>query len=72
MTRPGMAMNGQKDVAELLLANKAEVNARNNKGETPLHMVLALATDSRYKPETELGKRNKDMAEWLRQHGGHE
>jgi hypothetical protein len=37
-----------------------------------LHMVLALATDSRYKPETELGKRNKDMAEWLRQHGGHE
>ncbi len=61
------AMNGHKDVAELLLANKADVNAKDNKGETPLHMVLALATDSRNKPETELGKRNQDMAELLRQ-----
>jgi ankyrin repeat protein len=66
------AMSGHKDVVELLLADNADVNARNNKGETPLRMVLALATDSRYKPETELGKRNKDMTEWLRQHGGHE
>ena len=65
-------MGGHKDVAELLLANGADVNARNNRGETPLHLVLAEATDSRYKPETELGKRNRDMAEWLRQHGGHE
>jgi ankyrin repeat protein len=47
------------------MANNADVNARNNRGETPLHMVLALATDSRYKPETELGKRNKDMVELL-------
>jgi cytohesin len=66
------AMSGHKDVAELLLAKQADVNARNNKGETPLRMVLALATDSRYTPATELGKRNQDMAEWLRQHGGHE
>ena len=28
---------GHKDVAELLLANKAEVNAKNNNGLTPLH-----------------------------------
>jgi hypothetical protein len=35
-------------------------------------MVLALATDSRYRPETALGKRIQDMTEWLRQHGGHE
>ena len=59
------AAGGHKDVAELLLANNADVNARNNKGETPLHRVLALATDSRYKPETELGKRNQDMVELL-------
>ena len=58
-------MNGHKDVAELLLANKADVNARNNKGETPLHRVLAQATDSRYTPETELGKRNVEMVELL-------
>jgi hypothetical protein len=59
-------------VAELLLANGADINARNNRGETPLRMVLALATDSRYTPATELGKRNREMTEWLRQHGGKE
>lgn len=59
------AMGGQKNVAELLLANGADVNARNNKGETPLQMVLALATDSRYKPETEMGKRNVEMVKLL-------
>ena len=30
-------VSGHKDVAELLLANKAEVNAKDNDGETPLH-----------------------------------
>jgi ankyrin repeat protein len=66
------AMSGHKEVAGLLLANKAEVNAKDNKGETPLHMVLLLTTDSRYTPESELGKRNQDMEELLRQHGGME
>ena len=33
------ALNGHKDVAELLLANKAEVNAKDNHGETPLHLA---------------------------------
>ena len=28
---------GHKDVAELLLANKAEVNAQGDYGQTPLH-----------------------------------
>jgi hypothetical protein len=31
------ASNGHKDVAELLLANKANVNADNNDAKTPLH-----------------------------------
>jgi ankyrin repeat protein len=31
------AFTGQKDVAALLLANKAAVNARDKEGQTPLH-----------------------------------
>ena len=45
-----------KDVMALLLANKAEVNAKNNDGEIPLH---GAATNG-----------HKDMAEILVQHGG--
>ena len=33
------AIYDHKDVAELLLANKADVNARTKKGQTPLHFV---------------------------------
>ena len=36
------AYHGHKDVAELLLANKAEVNATNNQGETPLHWAAMM------------------------------
>src|ERR1022692_1624019 len=35
------AAKGDKDVVELLLAKKADVNARDNDGETPLHRALA-------------------------------
>src|SRR5208337_3822405 len=31
------ALNGHKDVTDLLLAHKAPVDARNNAGDTPLH-----------------------------------
>jgi hypothetical protein len=33
------AFTGRKDVAELLLAKKADVNGKNNNGATPLHMA---------------------------------
>jgi len=47
-----------KDVVELLLANKADVNAKDNSGKTPLHIAVS--------------KGHKDVVELLRQHGGHE
>jgi ankyrin repeat protein len=34
------ARNGQKDTAALLLANKAEVNAKDTGGRTPLHSAV--------------------------------
>jgi ankyrin repeat protein len=49
---------GHKDVAEVLLAGNAEVNAKSDIGRTPLH--LAAVFD------------HKDVAEVLRQHGGQE
>jgi ankyrin repeat protein len=45
-------------VAGLLLTNKADVNATNNNGETPLHLA------------TDIGEQR--MVDLLRQHGGHE
>ena len=35
------AINGHKDVVELLLASRADANAKNNKGWTPLHAAAA-------------------------------
>jgi len=50
------AQRGSKDVAELLLADKAEVNAPNNYGWTPLHFAVYNG--------------HNDVEELLRQHGG--
>jgi hypothetical protein len=49
---------GRSDVVELLLNNKADVNAKNKAGQTPLHLA-ALNED-------------KPMLDVLRQHGGHD
>ncbi len=52
------ALNGHKHVVELLLAEKAEINARNIGGWTPLHMAIY--------------ERHEDVARVLSQHGGQE
>jgi hypothetical protein len=52
------AMTGQKVMAELLLAGKADINARDRNGQTALHRAAAAG--------------QKDLADWLRQHGGQE
>jgi ankyrin repeat protein len=48
------ALSGHKDLAEILLAHGADVNAKDNSGKTPL----------------QLAKRRKDVAGLLRLHGG--
>jgi ankyrin repeat protein len=50
--------SGHRDVAELLLASKAEVIAKANQGSTPLRFAVR--------------RGQKDMVELLRQHGGTE
>lgn len=45
------ALNDHKDVAEFLLENKADVNAKSKNGSTPLHLAA--------------GKGNKDIVELL-------
>jgi FKBP-type peptidyl-prolyl cis-trans isomerase len=52
------AMNGRTEVAELLLANKADVNARTKKGRTPLKIATLSSQTS--------------LVKVLQQHGGHE
>jgi hypothetical protein len=52
------AYGRQTNVVQLLLVNNADVDAKDNKGYTPLHFAVA--------------NQRKDVADVLRQHGGHE
>ena len=81
------AGNGRKDVVELLLAHKADVNAKNNIGWTPLfkvksiamaELLLANGADVNAKGTNGVtplkfaeANSDRDIVEWLRQHGGH-
>ena len=82
------ALSGRKDVAELLIASNSNVNAKDLWGETPLHaaarhgriavaeLLLAKnsdinATNNSGNTPLQLAFDNKDMAAFLRQHGGH-
>ena len=58
------AQQGHQDVAAVLLANKAEVNAQGENGWTPLRLTRDGPPAVVY--------RNEEVAEYLRQHGGHE
>ena len=76
----------EADVAEFLLANKAEVNAKDNRFTTPLdgarnkdvaELLLAKGADVNATSEGDmtpldwaLFNRNKEVAEFLREHGG--
>jgi ankyrin repeat protein len=52
---------GYKEVVELLIANKADVNAKDIRGKTPLQHANAKKAS---------WNKNEDIIEFLRQHGG--
>jgi len=60
------AENGSPDATQLLLANGADANATNHQGRTP----LSLTSGKSYSPAS--AKWYQEVAEMLRQHGGHE
>ena len=60
------ASDGRKEVVELLIANGADVNAKDNYGKTPLDWAEGVSR--RDLPEVKASK--KGIADFLRKHGG--
>ena len=50
------AMNGYKEIAELLIAKGADVNAKNKRGDTSLNWAIS--------------RKHTEIADLLRKHGG--
>ena len=64
---------GDEGMVELLLANKADVNAKAKDGRTPLRMaVWRFERFSNAGAPAAILKSRKAVVELLRQHGGHE
>jgi len=64
----GAAFNGHKEVAELLIAAGADVNAKDVDGETPLDWAIRGSTKAM--PESAHPRHHHETADLLRKHGG--
>ena len=53
---PAAASEGQNEIAELLIAEGADVNVKNDEGETPIDMAIRL--------------KRTEAIDLLRKHGG--